>query len=129
MGDLDFLIDDGSFHEKRFELDIKKEIKNKKKSVEYITEVERAILLCLKDTKNVRLISKMTGYPEVVITKAIERLIEKGYVDDQLNILVDINKRRKKLENKRSNKLLAIDIAIAIAVLVFIVALVYYFFS
>ncbi len=106
----------------------KKESREVRKKVDKpaISEVERLVLICLKETKKVSLISKMTGYPEVVVTKAIERLIEKGYIDEQLNVLRDVSIRKVR---KSRTKLLAIDVAIAIAVLILIIAFAYYFFS
>ncbi len=95
-----------------------------------LSEVELAVLRALRDTKKVRLISRITGYPEVVVTKAIERLIEKGYIDEELSILREpeavIGRSRKP---GKSSKLLLIDVAIAIAVLVLVIAIAYYFFT
>ena len=66
----------------------------------------------------------MTGYPEIVVSKAVERLIDKGYLDYELNVVRDIPKRRTK--SAPTGRLLIIDVAIAIAALIFIITLVYY---
>ncbi len=134
---IDALMDDGisaapqervksSLKEKTGKGGVRSEIKGAKR----LSEVELSVLRALRDTKKVRLISRITGYPEVVVTRAIERLIEKGYLDEELNILrePEITGRRVR-KSRRSGKLLFIDIAIAIVVLILIIAVAYYFFS
>ncbi len=103
----------------------KVEVRAGSKRVQRISDVELTILKCLRSTKNVRLISRMTGYPEIVVTKALERLIEKGYVDDELNVLRDVEIKVRRAGRSRS-KLVLIDVAIAIAALIFVIALAYY---
>jgi len=105
--------------------EVARESKKAKFSRRQISDVELNVLRCLKETKNVRVVSKMTGYPEIVVSKAIERLIEKGYIDFELNVIRDIPRRRTKPYSR--GKLLIIDIAIAVAALIFIIALAYYF--
>ncbi len=131
--DIEYLMDDSSPLElEKLESENSKKSKKESRGVRkkfdkpVISEVERLVLICLKETKKVSLISKMTGYPEIVVTKAIERLIEKGYIDEQLNVLRDVSVIKVR---KSRTKLLAIDVAIAIAVLILIIAFAYYFFS
>ncbi len=99
-------------------------------STRRLTEVELSVLRALRDTKKVRLICRMTGYPEVVVTKAIERLIEKGYIDENLNVLREPEvKAERRRSQRKSGKLLLIDIAIAIMVLILVIGIAYYFFT
>lgn len=96
----------------------------KSRQIKQLSEVELNVIRCLKETRNIRTISKMTGYPEIVVSKAVERLIDKGYLDYELNVVRDIPKRRTK--SAPTGRLLIIDVAIAIAALIFIITLVYY---
>jgi len=87
----------------------RKEIRKVRKTgfrTERLSDVELSVLRCLKETKNARVISRMTGYPEIVVSRAVERLIEKGYIDCELNVIRDVPKRRTKPHSK--GKLLVI---------------------
>ncbi len=129
---IDALMDDDTYMETEKIEKTEKSEKRKQKTEKarfrvagQISDVELNVLRCLKETKNVRAVSRMTGYPEIVVSKAIERLIEKGYIDCELNVIREVPRRRAKPYSR--GKLIVIDIAIAVAALILIIALAYYF--
>ncbi len=94
----------------------------------YLSDVEINIIKAiLKYGANVRRISKATGYPEIVISKAIERLIEKGYLDENLNVsekavyLASVPSAEGRIGVK------IVDIAIILTAIVLVLSTLYYF--
>jgi len=103
-------------------------VESKFKEQPYLSDVEINVLKAiLRYGANVRRISKATGYPEIVISKAIEKLIEKGYLDENLNVaekamhLAGIPTEEERIGIK------IIDIAIILTAIVLVLSTLYYF--
>ncbi|GEM_PF-1253794 len=105
-----------------------KRVKPKFEEQPYLSDVEINVLKAiLRYGANVRRISKATGYPETVISKAIERLIEKGYLDENLNVaekaihLAGIPTEEKGIGIK------IIDVAIILTAIILVLSTLHYF--
>ncbi|AEA47844.1 hypothetical protein [Archaeoglobus veneficus] len=99
----------------------------------FLSEIERSVLRSVVfEAKEPRMIARLTGYPEVVVRKALERLIEKGYLTEELEPTEKVSEvrwlRPVKVSVKygRSTKLVAMDVAIVVAALIFLLSLLYY---
>jgi len=94
----------------------------------FLSDVEINVLKAVaKYGANLRLVARKTGYPEIVVSKAVEKLIEKGYLDENLNItekgvpLVGIPSEEKNIVVR------IIDVAIIVTAIVLILSTLYYF--
>ena len=117
---------------KRFaesEVKSKAELEKPKFKVQpYLSDVEINILKAiLKYGANVRRISKATGYPEIVISKAIERLIEKGYLDENLNVSEKAIYLASVPSAEGGIGVRIVDIAIILTAIVLVLSTLYYF--
>jgi len=102
--------------------------KPKFKEQPYLSDVEINILKAiLKYGANVRRISRVTGYPEIVISKAIEKLIEKGYLDENLNVAEKAVYLAGIPSEERGIGIKIIDIAIILTAIVLVLSTLYYF--
>ncbi len=106
----------------------KAEVKPKFKEQPYLSDVEINVLKSiLRYGANIRRISKATGYPEVVISKAIERLIEKGYLDEDLNVAEKaIHLAGIPTEEEKGIGVKIIDVAIILTAIVLVLSTLYY---
>ncbi len=97
------------------------------KELPYLSDVEINVLKSIiKYGANIRRVSKATGYPEVVITKAIEKLIEKGYLDENLNVAEKaIHLAGVPTEEGRIGVKI-IDVAIILTAIVLVLSTLYY---
>ena len=94
----------------------------------FISDVEINVLKAIaKYGANLRLVTRKTGYPEIVISKAVEKLIEKGYLDENMNItekgvsIVGIPSEERNLAIR------IIDIAIIVTGIILVLSTLYYF--
>ncbi len=93
----------------------------------YLSDVEINVLKAvMRFGGNVRRISKATGYPGIVISKAIEKLVEKGYLDENLNVSEKAIPMASVPEDESSIGIKIIDIAIILTAIVFIVSTLIY---
>lgn len=106
----------------------KAEIKPKFKEQPYLSDVEINVLKSvLRYGANIRRISKATGYPEIVISRAIERLIEKGYLDEDLNVAEKaIHLAGIPTEEEKGIGVKVIDVAIILTAIVLVLSTLYY---
>jgi len=99
-----------------------------------LSEIERSVLRSVVfESKEPRVIARLTGYPEVVVKKALERLIDKGYLSYELEPTEKVSEvkwlRATKVSVKygKSTRMAVIDAAIAVAAFMFLLSLLYYF--
>jgi hypothetical protein len=93
----------------------------------HISEVDRSILKAIIfETKEPKAISRLIGYPEIIVKKALERLVAKGYLNYELEPTEKIKEIRLKPKSKRDSKLLAVDVAIVTTALALLFSLLYY---
>ena len=101
--------------------------KKTKVELSYVSDVELKVLRAMtKYGIDLRRIMRATGYPDIVIRKAVEKLVEKGYLNNNL----EITEKAKHLvikEEKEKPKLRAIDIAIILATIAFLLSTLHYF--
>ncbi len=93
----------------------------------YLSDVEINVLKAvMRFGGNVRRISKVTGYPDIVISKAIEKLVEKGYLDENLNVAEKAIPIASVPDEEKSIGVKIVDIAIIITAIVFVVSTLIY---
>ncbi len=93
----------------------------------YLSDIEINVLKAvMRFGGNVKRISKATGYPGIVISKAIEKLVEKGYLDENLNVAEKAIPIASVPEEEYSIGIKIIDIAIILTAIVFIVSTLIY---
>jgi len=98
-----------------------------------LPEIERCVLRSVVfEAKEPRTIARTTGYPEIVVKKALERLIEKGYLTEELEPTEKVSEVRwlkpvkVSIKYGKSTRIAVIDVAIAVAAIIFILSLAYY---
>ncbi len=102
--------------------------KPKFKEQPYLSDVEINVLKAImRYGANVRRISRVTGYPDVIISKAIEKLMEKGYIDENLNVAEKAIPIAGIPEEEGNIGVRIIDVAIVITAIVLILSTLYYF--
>mgnify|MGYP000044060880 CR=1 FL=1 len=118
--------------EKEETSEVKKRVERVEK-VSMLSEIERSVLRSVVfESKEPRVIARLTGYPEVVVKKALERLIDKGYLSEELEPTEKVSEvrwlRATKVSVKygRSTRMVALDIAIVIAAIIFLLSIIYY---
>ncbi len=101
--------------------------KRPKIELPYLSDVELKVLKAIvKYGIDLRSVMRATGYPDVVIRKAVEKLIEKGYLDS--NLMITEKARPLVLTEKEEKpKLRVIDIAIIFAAIAFLLSTLHYF--
>lgn len=108
----------------------KEELKKEFKETDELSEIERNVLRAIiLESKDPKVISRAMGYPEIVIKRAIEKLISKGYLDEELNPNEKVNKIRwaiKPIRYGRDTRVMVVDIAILITTIVLICSLLYH---
>lgn len=115
------------------EVEEKMRIPDSENSGAYLSEIERNVLReILMGASSVNEIIRSTSYPEVIVKGAIERLISKDFIDRDLNPTekvrgVSLKKGRAfTVGRKKRYRLDMIDVAIIVAILLFLLSLVYY---
>lgn len=112
----------------------KMRVPESEKSAAYLSEIERNVLRAIvMGDSNVNDIIRSTNYPEVIVKGAIERLVSKDFIDRNLNPTEKIRDASLKRQGpgftvgrKRRYRLGIIDVAIIVAVILFLVSLLYY---
>ncbi len=84
------------------------------------SEVEKEVLKNIALNEKVKRISRSTGYPEVVVRKAIERLIDEGYLTEDLRL-------RSEFIYRRSKRIAMIDVGIFISAILLLLSILYYY--
>jgi|Deesub1362B_J571_1020462.scaffolds.fasta_scaffold00681_4 hypothetical protein len=132
------LMDDDNRIEKK--IAEKKEIEEKEttegekeaKSEDYLSEIEKSVLrVIIIGASNLNDIIRITHYPEVIVGGAVRRLISKGYIDENFNPtekarFVSFKSQVSMKGYRRGHKFAVIDIAIIIALLLFLISVFYY---
>lgn len=102
-------------------------------STAYMSEIERNVLRAIiVGASSVNDIIRATSYPEVIVKGAIERLVSKDFIDRNLNPTEKIRSVSLKDQGgfaptrKRKYQFQAIDIAIIVAIILFVIALLFY---
>ncbi len=108
----------------------KAEVKRVERRIErpYLSDVEINVIRAIaKYGPDLKRVARATGYPDIVVTKAVERLISKGYLDESLNI----SEKAAYLVNipERSTGVIVriLDIGIIIAGIVLVISTLHYF--
>jgi len=110
--------------------EIKREevVEKRVKERPYLSDVEVNVIRALvKYGPDVRRIARVTGYPDFVVTKAIERLMSKGYIDEDLNVsekaayLVSMEEKGRNLIAR------ILDICIIVAGIILVISTLSYF--
>lgn len=119
--------------EAEVEAEEKMRVTDSENSGAYLSEIERNVLReILMGASSVNEIIRSTSYPEVIVKGAIERLISKDFIDRDLNPTekvrgVSLKKGRAfTVGRKKRYRLDMIDVAIIVAILLFLLSLVYY---
>ncbi len=123
--------------EEKDEIEGQKEVKKTEKPVKstLLPEIDRAVLRSvIFETKEPRIIARTTGYPEIVVKKALERLIERGYLTEELEPTEKVSEVRwlkpvkVSIKYGKSRRVAIIDVAIIITVFLFLFSLLHYLF-
>ena len=111
--------------EERFEEKVEKKPTIK---VPFLTDVEiRVLKAIIKHGANIKKIAKETGFPEIVIRRSAERLVEQGFLDEYLNPTEKALRMTGVLEEGRKINVKLIDVAIIISALALFLSTLHYF--
>jgi len=101
----------------------------KREEKPFISDVEINVLKAIATYgANLKLVARKTGYPEIVVSKAVEKLMEKGYIDENLNVterglpIVGVPESEEK-----SIAVRIIDVAIIVTGIVLVLSTLHYF--
>ncbi len=112
----------------------KMRVPDSERSGAYLSEIERNVLRAIvMGDSSVSDLIRSTNYPEVIVKGAIERLVSKDFIDRNLNPTEKIRGISLKKQGtgftvgrKRKYRLEFIDVAIIVAIILFVVSLFYY---